>query len=374
MATPLVLDGSSGGGQILRYALAFSTLTGQPFILKNIRASRPNPGLQPQHLASINAMVDWTGAACEGAEIGSSEIFFQPGIPKSGTFTIDIKTAGSVTLLMQSLLLPAVFGEGHVRFIVRGGTDVQWSMPWDYFAKVVIPHYTRLAEIDLSLIKRGYYPRGGGEAAVRITPKYPGVAGTTPNEIAAVLSDLRRNPLDISEQGILHIIRGISHASADLQQRQVAERQARAASHLLLKYLDRKSAVPVRVEATYQETLSTGSGITLWASFSDSPDDINLANPVVLGADTLGRRDLSAEQVGEAAASKLIDSLESLAPVDVNLADNLVPLLSVFGGRIRVQAVSSHTALCLSLAQEFLDFTGIKIRSEGNLLIGGFSP
>ncbi|MEK6838027.1 MAG: RNA 3'-terminal phosphate cyclase, partial [Nanoarchaeota archaeon] len=120
------LDGSygEGGGSLLRMALAFSSLTLQPFEITSIRKGRPNPGLQPQHLACIKALEAFCNASSEGAAIGSTSVRFFPGKPQSRTLSVDIGTAGSVTLLLQALLLPALFAPGKVRLKLTGGTNV----------------------------------------------------------------------------------------------------------------------------------------------------------------------------------------------------------------------------------------------------------
>lgn len=352
MSNLIMIDGSSGegGGQIIRTALACSTLTGRAFKITNIRANRPKPGLSAQHLACVKALQDWTGAKADGVEIGSKELLFIPGVAKSKTVIIDVGTAGSITLLMQALILPALFARGPVRFSIKGGTDVKWSMSWDYFANVIMPQYRTLAKIDVSLVKRGYYPMGKGEVRVRVVPKQ---SLAHIEELPEVLAT--EKPLDLVDLGQLYAIRGVSHASDDKEADEFAERQARAA-HQKLSRLN----IPVSITANYQKTDSPGSGITLWALYSDLPDELNQIKPIILGSDVL---DGNAEDSGRAAADKLLNSMTHAQPVDSNLADNLVPLLAIRGGEFRTEEVTEHTKSNITIVNKFFDN---KIKSDNH--------
>src|SRR3989338_579819 len=157
------VDGSylEGGGQVLRTALALSSVTLQPFEIVNIRKGRPNPGLQPQHLACIRALESLCNASSEGAEIGSIAIKFYPGKPQARELSVDIGTAGSITLLLQAILLPSLFAPGKVCLKLAGGTDVLHSQPADYFSSVFLPHAACFGRCSFSLLKRGYFPKGG---------------------------------------------------------------------------------------------------------------------------------------------------------------------------------------------------------------------
>ncbi len=334
------IDGSflEGGGQIVRTALAISTVIQKPFCVFNIRKGRPKSGLKNQHLYCIKALEKLCNAKTEGAELGSMKLKYVPGKIKGQTISIDIGTAGSVTLLLQSLLLPAFFSNSKVRFKISGGTDVQWSPQFDYFANVVIPQLQRFSEmIEISLVKRGYYPKGGGKVDIKIKPKFS-------------LEKIKEAPqINLIEQYNLIQIKGISHASLDLQKAQVAERQARSARIALGRF-----NCPINIRTEYRETLSTGSGITLWAIFSKDLDEIDIFNPIRIGADALGERGKRAEDVGKEAADKLIQEINSKAPVDSHLADNLIPFLALFGGRIKVSKITPHTLTNIYTCEQFL--------------------
>src|SRR3989338_7539350 len=169
------LDGryGEGGGALVRTALALSTLTGKSFEVKDIRAGRPNPGLKAQHLTAINALKEITGAETNKIFLGSTGLSFIPGRVKRGIYNIDIGTAGSITLLLQALILPCLFAPGKVTLIVRGGTCGKWQASVDYLQNVLLPHLQKFAKrIELKILKRGYYPKGNGLVQLEISPKY----------------------------------------------------------------------------------------------------------------------------------------------------------------------------------------------------------
>lgn len=344
------IDGAylSGGGQIVRTALALSTLTGIPFEVDNIRAGRENPGLKAQHLTCITALKELCDAKVEGAELGSTYIKFEPGKIKPKTISIDIGTAGSVTLLLQSLLLPCMFADKKIRLKIKGGTDVNWAPQFDYFYYVIFPHLKKFTDkFDVKLLKRGYYPAGGGNVELEIKPKYQ---SSKHKDIKELISEVKNNvrAFDLIEPGKLMGIKGISHASSDLSRPEVAERQAKAAKHSLLGL-----NVGVSIESQYQETLSTGSGITVWAMFSKDFDESDPLNPIILGADRLGEKGTPSEIVGQEAAAKLLKEINLGCPVDEHLADNLIPFL-IFGGKIKASHISNHTLTNIYTVEQFL--------------------
>lgn len=340
----LEIDGNylEGGGQIVRTALGLSAITGKPFIIKNIRAGRKTPGLKAQHVAAIKAYVDLCGAKVKGGELGSSFLQFTPGKIKPKSLSLDIGTAGSITLLLQSLLIPCIAHGGKFRITIQGGTDVAWSMPIDFLKFVLIPHLRRLAIIDITLEKRGYYPKGGGRVDIKIKGREDKIK------------------INLTERGIIHMIKGISHSSRDLSEARVAERTAHSAKMKLLGF-----DVPVKIINETTETYSTGSGVTVYALCSLRDDDINMSNPIILGADSLGEKGKSAESVGEDAGKKLAEQLSSYAAVDEWTADNLVPYLGIFGGTIKVSNVSDHTKSNIYVTEKFLDK---KFKVEGNMI------
>jgi len=331
------LDGShgEGGGSLVRIALALSTLTGKAFEVNNIRNSRPQPGLKNQHLYCVKALQKLCKAKIENVYLGSESIKYHPGKIEGKTISVDIETAGSISLLLQALLLPAFFADKKVRLKIKGGTDVRWAVPIDYYTNVFLPQLRRFGNVNLKLLNRGYYPKGDGKVDVKIEP---------------AISIENINKYDLTECGNLIQIKGISHASSDLEDKKVADRQAKAAKTFLNKF-----RVPVRIRTEYGSTLSTGSGITLWAIYSKEKDEIDLLNPIIIGGDSLGERGKRAEVVGEEAAKNLISEIENKAVVDKHLADQILPFLALAGGKIKTSEITKHAKTNIYVIENFLD-------------------
>jgi RNA 3'-terminal phosphate cyclase (ATP) len=170
----LELDGSfgEGGGQILRTSLALSLLTGRAFHLRNIRAGRKKPGLQPQHLTSVRAAAAISQAQMRGASLGSSDLVFEPGEVQAGTYRFDVGTAGATGLVLHTLYLPlALRGSAPSQLTLVGGTHVSAS-PCFHFLDTTWRRYLELCGLRLSLRmnRPGFYPRGGGVVEAIIQP------------------------------------------------------------------------------------------------------------------------------------------------------------------------------------------------------------
>jgi len=309
----VVVDGSigEGGGQILRTTLALATVLGKRVKIVNIRARRPRPGLQRQHLTAVKAVATISNARVEGLHLGSTTLVFEPKGLRGGNFYFDIGTAGSVTLVLQALLPILPFVPDPVRIRVRGGTDVPWSPPIDYVRHVL----SRLLEcfgftITVILRRRGHYPRGGGEIEV--------VMETPPG---------RLKPVELVDRGSIKAIEGISHCVK--LPKHVAERQARAATQTLKEGLRRLRAsnTPISIELEWYEKerdphLGPGSGVVVWALCENS----------VLGGDSLGAKGKPAEIVGREAAQNLLEDLVTGKALDRHASDMLIPFAALADG------------------------------------------
>lgn len=346
------IDGSylEGGGSIARIALALSTLIHKPFEITNIRKNRPQPGLKHQHLFCIKALEKLCNASVDGASLGSTSLTYYPKKIQGKTIDIDIQTSGSIPLFLQAVLLPSMFANKPVRLNITGGTDGKWAAPIDYFREVFLPHLQKYANIECKLIKRGYYPKGNGIVKLKINPIYK---ISDYNNFDELCSNLKETipKINLTEQGNLVQIKGISHASSDLQDVQVAERQARTVEISLKNY-----NCPINIQIEYSETLSTGSGITLWAVFSTN-DEIDIKNPIRLGADALGERGKKAEFVGKEASQELAEQIESKAPVDTHLADQILKFMALTGGKIKTSNITNHTKTNIYTIEKFLGKT-----------------
>ncbi len=339
----LTINGSylEGGGQIVRTAVSLGILTQKAFKIERIRSNRPSQGLKNQHLTGIRILRDLTCSVVENAQLGSTEITVYPKkILKGQEMAIDIETAGSITLLLQSILLPCLFSGKKIKLTIKGGTDVKWSPQYDYFANVVFPHFLRYGKGALSLKKRGYYPKGMGEVEINLKKRW------IYDQIQS--GEVSLKPFSLLSQGTLVKIAGISHASADLEG--VAERQAKAAAAQLQKW-----KVPVEIISNYNATASTGSGITAWAIFTGNSEDADFIDPIRLGADVLGEQNKRAEVVGEECALQLNAAIASGAPIDKHCADNLIPLLGIVGGEIAVEEITNHTRTNIFVTEQFLN-------------------
>ena len=346
------IDGSwgEGGGAIARVALALSTITQKPFEIFDIRKGRKDSGLKNQHLYCVKSLQELCNAQAEGAELGSLWLKYHPKKIAAKNLNIDIETAGSITLLLQALLPPSMFVSKPITITITGGTDTKWSQPFDYFNNVLLPQLQRFAKIETKLLKRGYYPKGNGKVEIKINPKYKLNDFSNFEEFN---NHLKQNvqKYNLMEQHHLIQIKGISHASISLQQAKVAERQAESAQQILKQ----KYNVPIQITTQYQDTLSTGSGIILWAIFSKNKDDIDENNPIRIGADALGEQGKRAEIVGEEAARNLIKEIESKAPVDMHLADQILPFMALIGNSsIKVSEITNHCRTNIYTIHQFL--------------------
>lgn len=359
------LDGSylEGGGSILRQALALSTITQEPFEVTDIRKKRKNPGLKNQHLHCVKALEKLCNAKTEGAYLASTYLKYEPNKIESKNINIDIGTSGSITLLLQSLLIPSIFANKPLKLTIIGGSDGKFAQPIDYFREVFISQIRKFADIDVKLIKRGYYPKGNGKIEIKIKQKYKLADFKNFEDFH---KNLKENALKINltQQYNLIQIKGVSHASLDLQRADVAERQAKIAE-LILK---NRYKCPINIESEYNKTLSTGSGITLWAIFSKDKYEIDIKNPIRLGGDSLGERGKRAETVGQEAANNLIREIDSKAPVDHYLADQILPFMALTSkSKIKTSKITLHCKTNIYVIEQFLGKT-FEINKKENII------
>jgi len=310
-----------GGGQILRTSVALSALTGKPFKIFNIRAKRKNPGLRPQHLNAIKAVAELCNAEVSNLEVGTKELTFVPKEIKPKTLNIDVGTAGAVTLILHALLPAALDAEKQIKIRICGGTNNPMAPPIDNLLLVFIPILNRFgAQIECKLVRRGYYPKGGGE-------------------IFAIIKPSKLNEINLIERGELNKICGVANSSLQLKKANVAEREAKGAVRKL-KDLN----VPIEIKKEYCNTLSIGTSISLCAEFENS----------LIGADAFGEIGKPAEKVGEEAANKLLKEIKSNACVDKHLADQLIPYMGLWGGKIKTSEITQHTKTNIWVTEKFL--------------------
>ncbi len=337
----ITLDGSygEGGGSLVRVALALSVLTGKSFEIKNIRAGRSQPGLKAQHLEAIQGLKRICNAQTNEVQVGTTELRFIPGKVKQGTFNLDIGTAGSISLLLQAIILPCLFAPGRITLKISGGTCGKWQASVDYLQNILLPNLHKFVEkIELKIVKRGFYPRGGGEVQLSIIPKYQSVDQL--NETSRI---------KLVEQGKLEQIRGVINLSADLEEKKVGERIRNAAISALQKY-----KVPASIRIEHANSLSTGGEALLWAVFSQE-GEVSYNNPVLLGADVLLEPQKKSEQIGKEVADKLAGEIDSECAVDPHLADMLIPFMALLpGSKIKTREITEHSKTNIYVTELFL--------------------
>ncbi len=300
----IAIDGShgEGGGQILRTALSLSCLFRTPFRMFHIRRGRPKPGLMPQHLAAVNAAGRISGAQVSGDGAGSTELVFSPGEARGGEIALDIGTAGSTVLVLQTIVPALLFASAESEVILSGGTHVPFSPSYDYAAGVFAPALLRLGlDIRLSIESYGFYPRGGGKIRARLLP-------------AKAIA-----PLRAVEPGMLMAVRGESGVgNLPLA---IAERQ-KASALAMIRPVIRERGIQAEVRVNAVPTPGQGTFIFLSAE----------SEGAVAGFCALGARGKRAETVGEEAAAAFLDHAASGTALDPHLADQLVPYLAMGGG------------------------------------------
>ncbi|HJX04286.1 MAG TPA: RNA 3'-terminal phosphate cyclase [Thermoplasmata archaeon] len=317
------IDGSygEGGGQILRTSVSLSAVTGEPVKISKIRVNRPNPGLSPQHVTGIEAVAEICGADVDGLFAGSKEVVFRPGRLIGGEYEFDVGTAGSISLVMQSCLLPSVMSKSRVRMSIKGGTDVRWSPPIDFFRMVHLPLLARFGgACDLELISRGFYPEGGGETVVEISP-----AGGF-------------KPVDLSHRGKVLSIQGVAYAQ-NLPEHVVSRMKHSA----LKKLLDFNK---VAVESDLRRGHSTGAGIVLVAECENT----------VIGESALGAKGVKSETLGENCADDLLETIKSEATVDDHMLDQILPYMALAGrgSRVLAEEMTGHAETNIWVIEQLL--------------------
>ena len=371
----LTIDGSygEGGGQVLRTSLALAAIAGCPVRIEKIRAGRRKPGLRPQHLTGVRAVARVCGARLEGAKLNSRAVTFVPGsAPRAGTYTFDVAqaakggSAGSVSLILQTVLLPLAMAQGTSHLTLRGGTHVAWSPPYDYLKRVYLPVLERVGiRAKVNVQKWGWYPKGGGvvEATVnggagcRLTvegsnSQVGGSAQHATEEASALAADTLTG-LDLHHRGELLRVRGVS-ASSNLP-KHIRVRQERAALQVL-----RARGVNARIQVVDAPSKGQGTVVFLWAESENA----------VAGFTSLGEMGKPAEQVAEEATQDLLAYLQGDAAVDRYLADQLVLPLALADGpsHFTTEVVTQHLQTSAWLVNRFLPG---RVRVEGKVGAAG---
>ena len=188
----LEIDGGDGGGQVVRTAVTLSALSGRAVTVGDVRGARSTPGMRPQHVAAVEAAAALCSATVEGATTGADALVFDPGPLRADDVAVDVGTAGSVPLVFDTVLPLAAALAEPATVTATGGTDVEWSPPVDYLRRVKLPLLSMAGlEADLSVDGRGFYPVGGGEATLSLSPSSRRSATTPASRPATTTSCYR---------------------------------------------------------------------------------------------------------------------------------------------------------------------------------------
>ncbi len=309
----------------MRTSVALSAVKKIPCRVFNIRKSRPKPGIRIQHLLGIQAVSQLSSGRLEGDFLDSQDIKFYPGEIRKDSISVNIPTAGSITLVLQTLILPALFAERPVKISFEGGaTDTFFSPTIDHFRHVFLKILEKMgAKLDVKISRRGYYPEGGAKLEVITYPS-------------------KLKGLNLTERGSFQKILAISGASESLRDKKVGERQLAGLRDILGKL-----KLPLEEKAEYYDTSSPGSQICLLAEFGNT----------IIGADNLGKLGKRAEDVGREAALELLKEERTGACLDKHLADQILPYMALSGKKssVAVSEITSHCQTSMWVIEKFIE-------------------
>ncbi len=319
----ITIDGSfgEGGGQILRTSLALSLVTGKPFCIENIRAKRDKPGLLRQHLTAVNAAIEVSQARVDGNALGSQRLTFTPGAVKAGSYRWAIGTAGSATLVLQTVLPCLLTAATATELVLEGGTHNPYAPPFDFLTGAFLPIVNRMGpKVTARLERPGFYPAGGGRFTVSIEPA---------QKLARV---------DLMERGDILRHEGVGVVS------QLPRRIAEAELAVLQARLS-WGAECFRVEEVARPR---GPGNILICTVESQH-----ITEVFTG---FGERSVPSERVALATLEEVREYLSAGVPVGRHLADQLlVPMALAGGGQFRTLPPTRHTLTNIEVLKKFLD-------------------
>jgi RNA 3'-terminal phosphate cyclase (ATP) len=319
----LTVDGSygEGGGQIIRTSLALSLVTGKPFRAEHVRANREKPGLRQQHLTAVESAAAIGQAKVEGAAVGSREFTFIPGVVTSGDYTFSVGTAGSATLVLQTVLPPLMIASGLSSLRLEGGTHNVHAPPYEFLEQTFLPLVSRMGpRILIELERYGFYPPGGGRFNVLIEP------AAKPRRLEL----LRRGK--IRAQRARALVVNLPTSIAERELAIIKEQMGLSDEQLQIEMSDnaisRGTAVMIEIESEHLTEVFT----------------------------RVGERGVPAEVVAEKAVEEALSYLKTDAPVGEHLADQLlIPLALAGGGSFATGSFSLHTMTNIEIVKRFLN-------------------
>ncbi|PIL23740.1 hypothetical protein GSI_13490 [Ganoderma sinense ZZ0214-1] len=332
------IDGGvlEGGGQLLRIAVGLSALLSKPISIDNIRANRTPPGLKYQHAAGLRLVANICSAQLSGNDTGSSSIQFHPQTPpqtsESRPYSADPGTAGSIALLLQVSLPCLIFSPptaGPSTLHLRGGTNATHSPQVDYMEHVFLPFIQKHFGLEPSLrvVKRGYYPKGGGEVHVSVPP----VTGPLP-------------AVTLIERGEIRRVYGRSYVAG--LPKSLADTMRAAAIDILVESGIKQNRIKIEsLREKPSDAVGSGSGIVIWAETYEG---------CVIGGSALGKKGMDASKVGQEAARELVNNLTHEGCVDEYMQDQMIIFLALAQGRSKVKTgpLTLHTRTAIWVIEQ----------------------
>ena len=317
----LEIDSSrgEGGGQMVRTSVALATLTGTTTRLTRIRENRPTNGLSKQHTTAVNAIAQMTGSKVTGNYLGSSELLVEPGNLQVPNITLDIGTAGSISLVVQATLLAARNYKERFTLDLKGGTNVMWAPPIDTYSMVLFPLMERMGiHAKLDIIRRGFYPIGGGEVKVTLGD-FIGIKGLC---------------------FVQHLSDRIGQDMIDACKKVFSPRY------------------DIDIEFEKCEGTSRGAGVVLVAEYENG----------LLSSNVLSSKGHSPQQSGLDAASDLLQEMTAKSTIDIHTADQILPYMAMADGKSSfiVSRISKHLLSQMDTLESFLDVRfGVERKDDG---------
>lgn len=323
------IDGSrgEGGGQIVRTAVGLSLVRGRPVAIHNIRANRRKPGLGHQHCTAIDAAATIGRARVSGNHVGSRELIFEPGPIRPGNYVFKIGTAGSATLVLQTILPALLLAPSPTTVAIEGGTHNPLAPPFEFIERAFLPVIERLGpHVQVALERYGFYPKGDGRISVEVNP------------VPAL------SPLELLSRG--RILEIVIRALVARLPRHIAEREIRAAEAAL------RDQGPTASEIMELSDASSPGNAVIVEVVSEHVTEVFTA---------IGERGVPAETIAQTAANEARNYLLCDAPVGPRLADQLVIPLALAGGSFTTTALTSHTTTNMDVIRQVI---GVELQTR----------
>ena len=337
------IDGShgEGGGQIVRSSLALSLLTGKSFRIFNLRAGRKKPGLKLQHLTAVQAAAKIGGANVSGAELGSREITFEPGTVMPGEYDFSISTAGSVTLVLQTILPALMMADAPSMITLSGGTHNMMAPPFDFLDRCFVPLLNQMGpQVELKLNRHGFYPAGGGQFEASIVPA---------EKMRGLEVVNRGKPVQRRARGI------VSRLPIEIAKRETAR---------VVRKLNWDRAIEEHIEAVDP----IGPGNILFAELEFENLTASFAG--------FGKLGVTAEKVADGVVRDVRKYLKTTAPVGPHLADQLMLPMAIAAefsdasGKFRTSSLTQHSQTQADIIRRFLDVeVVVEEQADGTSLV-----